>query len=313
MKLFLLAAMSGAIISCGASFRSDSVGAGGSADASAGAAGSGAGGDSSGTTSAGGSAGSGGMIGAGGSVVTSGGGSVGSGGSSGAGGSAGSGGVGGKAGSANAGGAAGGGGAGAAGRAGGGGAAGSVVDAGRDTGAGDAGGPVCKIDSDCKLVDDCCLGCLAKEASFVVPACGQTCFVNPCFGHQVKGVRCVQGACTLAAECDSSVVTCMAPTPACPPGEVPSISGTCWSGQCVKASACRTVKDCSACDPNLYICGTTQTQAGNQVRCVDTPQACGPDRSCSCAGSYVCMPPYRACSSGAMPGSSQLFCSCPNC
>jgi hypothetical protein len=311
MKLFLLTAMSAAIISCGGSFSSDSTGAGGSADASAGAAGSGAGGDPSGTTSGGGSIGSGGTVGRGGSVVTSGGGSSGSGGTIGVGGTVGSGGVGGIGGSTSTGGAAGRGGGGAAGRAGSGGSAGSVVDAGRDTGAGDAGGPTCKIDSDCKLVDDCCLGCLATEASFVVLPCAQQCFINPCSG-KAKGVRCFEGRCTLAAECDSSVVTCMAPTPACPPGEVPSISGTCWTGQCVKASACRTVKDCTECNPTFYICGSTSTQVGTQVRCVDPPPSCGMDRSCSCAGSYVCMPPYGTCNSDPFPV-VHLSCSCPNC
>jgi hypothetical protein len=306
MKLFLLAAMSGAIISCGGSFFSDSSGAGGSGpDASAGGAGGDTSGSAGGTTSTGGTTASGG-VGMGGSVVTGASGSADSGGSSGSGGTVGSGGVPGTGGST-------GGRGGAAGRAGSGGSAGSIVDAGRDTGAGDAGGPTCKIDSHCKLVDDCCLGCLAKEATFVVPPCPQQCLINPCAGHQVKGVRCSQGKCTLAAECDSSVVTCMAPTPACPPGEVPSISGTCWTGQCVKASQCRTVKDCASCDPNFYVCGSTTTQLGNQVRCVDTPPVCGMDRSCSCAGSYVCMAPYSSCSSGPDPGGSHIVCSCPNC
>ena len=203
--------------------------------------------------------------------------------------------------------------AGEGGRGGGGGAGGTVVDAGGDSGAIDAGGPACKIDSDCKLVDDCCLGCLAKEASFPVPPCGMTCIVNPCQPLNVKGVRCQNNVCILAAECDSSVITCRSLPPTCPPGEVPSISGNCWSGQCVRASACRTVKDCSACRPELSICVDTQTQLGNQVRCIDVPPGCQTSRTCTCAGAFACMSPFTSCISDAAPGSSHLFCSCPNC
>jgi hypothetical protein len=169
----------------------------------------------------------------------------------------------------------------------------------------------CKVDSDCKLVDTCCLGCLAKGLDFPVPPCSLQCIVDPCNAIGVKGVRCFEGFCALANECDPSVVACAAAPPPCPAGEVPSIKGTCWSGQCVKASSCRTVKDCMACDAQQTICVRTETQLGNVFRCIDVPAACGPNRTCACAGSVACVAPYRTCTESG--GGTQLNCSCPNC
>jgi hypothetical protein len=279
MKTFVLACASTVLFACGSSFTSGEVGgAAGSVrpDASAGAAG--AGGDTSS-----GAAGSSSSVG----------GSNGTGGSTGAGGSA----SGGAAGSSGAGGAAG--------------SAGSPIDAGRDTGMPDGGATACKIDSDCKLVDDCCLGCIAKGTDFPVPPCAKQCLIDPCkAAGDVKGVRCFEGFCALANECDPSVVACLAMPPMCPPGEVPSISGACWSGHCVKASSCRTVKDCSACDPQQHICVRTEAQIAVTIRCIDVPPTCAMNRTCACAGTYACMSPYRTC---AESSGGALNCSCPTC
>src|SRR5262245_5032577 len=73
-------------------------------------------------------------------------------------------------------------------------------------------------------------------------------------------------------ECDPSVVLCRSLPPTCPPDEVPSTSGTCWSGTCVKASACRNVKDCSACAAEWYACATSWfVSNGATTRCVEIP------------------------------------------
>src|SRR5262249_43244225 len=151
------------------------------------------------------------------------------GGSSGAAGSA-AGGASGAAGSGGAGGATGGGATGGGGRAGAAGSAGAPIDAGRDTGASDGGGAPCKIRSECKLVDNCCLGCIAKGTDFPVPPCPLQCLLDPCQGVGAKGVRCFQGTCALANECDPTAVACDSLPPQCPPGEVPSTMGVCWSG-----------------------------------------------------------------------------------
>jgi hypothetical protein len=79
----------------------------------------------------------------------------------------------------------------------------------------------------------------------------------------------------------------------------------------VKASSCRTVKDCSACDPQQYICVRTEAQIAVTIRCIDVPPACAMNRSCACAGTYACVSPYRTCTESA--GSGSLNCSCPNC
>jgi hypothetical protein len=204
-------------------------------------------------------------------------------------------------------------GAGTGGRGGSTGTGGAKLDSGRDAtsdvGAPDGGVP-CKVDSDCKLVNTCCLGCVAKAADFPVPPCNQGCPIVPCASEGIQGVRCFQGFCSLAPECDPRRAACDSLPPPCPAGEVASIRGSCWSGQCVKASACRTVKDCSVCDPQTTICGQNEALGVNEFRCVDVPPACANNRTCACAGPYVCVPPFSACTTDP---SSHFFCSCPNC
>jgi hypothetical protein len=168
----------------------------------------------------------------------------------------------------------------------------------------------CKNDSDCKLVDTCCLGCVAKGADFAVPPCAQPCVVDPCSTLGAPGVRCYQGACTLANDCDARGVACNYGPPVCLPGELPSVVQSCWSG-CVKASSCLTVRDCTECDPQSYLCVGISFETGNVVRCVDIPPACVADRTCACQGPYACPPPYSTCSENA--GGTGLACSCPNC
>ena len=123
-------------------------------------------------------------------------------------------------------------------------------------------------------------------------------------------MRCAQGKCVLAAECDSRNVTCKSLPEPCPPGQVQSVKGACWGG-CVPASTCRTVADCKACEAEGYLCARQEAQLGPILRCVDIPAQCGNNPSCECASSVACLPPFGTCN--ASMGGRQLNCSCPNC
>ena len=93
------------------------------------------------------------------------------------------------------------------------------------------------------------------------------------------------------AECDTSTVTCRVAPPVCPAGHLPVVSGSCWAGCCVKASACRSVKDCSACSRDSYVCATDQLSTGVlRRRCADVPAACVNDRTCVCLRPTLCEP-----------------------
>lgn len=110
-------------------------------------------------------------------------------------------------------------------------------------------------------------------------------------------------------ECHPSVVLCRSLPPACPAGEVPAISGTCWAGHCVKASACRNVKDCTACSGDQYVCANDFTRGFSRVRCVDVPAVCADDRTCACLQSYICTEGLGHCLGLA----NEFMCECPNC
>ena len=111
-------------------------------------------------------------------------------------------------------------------------------------------------------------------------------------------------------ECDPSVVLCRSLPPVCPAGHVPAIAGTCWAGYCVKASTCRSVKDCASCSSDGDVCVTYVPHAYGLVRCVEVPPACADDRTCGCLRSYICsVSAFRECSGDG----SVFMCECPNC
>ena len=90
-------------------------------------------------------------------------------------------------------------------------------------------------------------------------------------------------------ECDTRVVTCRSLPPACPPGQVPVTSGTCWAGYCVKPSACRSLKDCTDCPADGYVCAVDTHDDGETLtRCPELPASCELDRTCSCLSPYIC-------------------------
>ena len=68
------------------------------------------------------------------------------------------------------------------------------------------------------------------------------------------------GSCEDGVSCDQRFVACDAPTPACPPGQVPSVTGGCW-GPCVDPDYCNceTGAECPdgrACDPAAGRCSS---------------------------------------------------------
>jgi hypothetical protein len=187
-----------------------------------------------------------------------------------------------------------------------------VVDAGSKDAAPpiEAGsGGVCKVDTDCKLSDTCC-GCVALGPNDKAPVCNLQCIQSACSAQQIHGVRCSQGKCVPAPDCDRRNVTCKSLPEPCPPGQVPSVKGTCWGG-CVVASSCLTVADCKPCESEAYLCARQETLPGAVFRCIDAPASCGLNPGCECASSVACIPPYNTCSA-SMSG-KQLNCSCPNC
>jgi hypothetical protein len=93
------------------------------------------------------------------------------------------------------------------------------------------------------------------------------------------------------ADCDTSTVTCRSLPPPCPAGQLPAVSGSCWAGCCVKASACRSVKDCSVCSRDTYVCASDHSDFGLiRTRCADITAACANDRTCTCLRQHMCVP-----------------------
>lgn len=58
----------------------------------------------------------------------------------------------------------------------------------------------------------------------------------------------VKGACEDGVSCDTRMVTCSTPKPACVDGEVPRVVGNCYDGTCVPSDlcTCTTAADCPA-------------------------------------------------------------------
>lgn len=222
------------------------------------------------------------------------------GGSAGNGGLAGNGGVGANAGSS------GNGGAGASG-----GNGGSSASGGSAGSGGAAAGPECESAADCKLFSDCC-NCVGYPASGDTPGgCDSVCKVDRCTELGLKEAACVAGRCVAQVSCDDSGVLCLRPTPVCPSGELPIVSGACWQGGCTPATQCASVKDCSACSGENVACASYQTQLGQEHHCVKIPESCGADATCGCLGPTTCVGGFNVCSENS--GSHGVSCECPAC
>lgn len=177
-------------------------------------------------------------------------------------------------------------------------------------GSGGAGSsPECTQASDCKLFQDCC-SCQAVPSAEQPPMCKMACTTERCdaLGASAKDVACVAGRCVMGFECDPKDVTCKIAVPQCPPGQVPEVSGSCYTQQCVPADECRSVASCADC-AQTDACVSYVAQLGPQHHCVSVP-SCGA-ASCACLGPTVCVGVFNACSDQS--GVEGVTCGCPTC
>jgi len=232
---------------------------------------------SGGTGSASGASGSSGGSAAGGTSGSSGG-SAGRGGSTGANGTSGSG----SAGTSAAGGTSGSGGSGGASGSGG---------SGGTSGSGGSSGSGCQAPEQCRLFSDCC-SCVALGPGEPGPMpCPADCVQDRCSALGVSAAVCSAGQCSAGFNCVGTV-TCPALPPACQPGQVPSISGSCW-GPCVPATQCVSVTNCDQCyTVSGQICVDSDTLAGTHYSfCLRVPERCANMRECACFGESFCPAP----------------------
>lgn len=188
-----------------------------------------------------------------------------------------------------------------------------------DTGSttGEPVGATCEQDSDCKLYTDCCTCDVLANDEAPPPCAIQECFVEVCatldIGQQAPVCR--FGRCTFAkVTCNPSAVICDAAPPNCPVGQLPSVNGDCWSGQCTPVEACDWAPDCAACatDPFDPLVCVLKLQKGPFNVCEPKPVGCGdaPEIDCAC-GAEICdaSPPHTECHD-QVPG---IQCECPFC
>ncbi|MEZ4220372.1 MAG: hypothetical protein R3B13_05530 [Polyangiaceae bacterium] len=192
---------------------------------------------------------------------------------------------------------------------------GGISGSGGSSGAGGSGGaspgPECVQASDCKGFQDCC-SCMAVPNSVNPPGCDAACTDEKCkvLGVDVNKVECIAGRCVMAFDCDTSKVTCKMAEPQCAAGMTPQVKGNCYTGECVDASQCASVPQCSRC-ANDEACSVYQTQLGPQNHCVSVPTDCNGDATCACLGPTTCVNGFNSC--GNMSGIKGVTCDCPVC
>lgn len=178
-------------------------------------------------------------------------------------------------------------------------------------------GSTCEQDSDCELYTDCC-SCDVQAKGETPPACGiMECLIDVCSTLDVgtEAPVCRFGRCTFAKiSCNPLGVQCDVAPPVCPPGQLPSVTEACWSGQCAPIEACDWVPDCETCntdteDPLVCI---FKGQKGAYHVCEPKPVGCGdvPEIDCAC-GAEICegSPPHLKCID-QVPG---IVCDCEFC
>ncbi|HEY8379218.1 MAG TPA: hypothetical protein VIK91_22145 [Nannocystis sp.] len=185
---------------------------------------------------------------------------------------------------------------------------------------GTTGEPVgftCEQDSDCQVHTDCCTcDVLAKDE--LPPPCGiMECLIDVCSTLDIGAGQavCRFGRCTFEkVNCNPAQVLCDALPPNCPPGQLPSVSGACWSGQCAPVEACDWAPDCATCqiDVDPLVCVFKLDPKNPFHVCEPKPADCGdaPEIDCGC-GAEICeaSPPYTSCED-QVPG---IACECPFC
>lgn len=150
--------------------------------------------------------------------------------------------------------------------------------------AGGAGAEVtvaeCATDDDCRIVNDCCT-CAALPKSVKVPECSAVCVQSACPARGLGQAKtaCVANRCVFDLSCDRSQVTCEAPTPTCPAGQLPSVSGPCW-GPCVPAQDCGAVTNCNDCAAG-QVCVRNELQIPS-THCVEASASCLRHPTCEC-------------------------------
>lgn len=178
-------------------------------------------------------------------------------------------------------------------------------------------GATCEQDSDCQLYTDCCT-CDVIANDEAPPACDvPECFAPVCATLDIGAGKpvCRFGRCTFEkVTCNPLIVSCKAQPPNCPPGQIPSVEGDCWSGSCTPVEACDWVPDCKACttDPTDPLVCVFKVQHGAYHECVPKPVGCGdaPEIDCEC-GAEICdaSPPHDVC----LDHDPGIICECPNC
>jgi hypothetical protein len=196
-----------------------------------------------------------------------------------------------------------------------GGSAGAVAGGGGAATGGAAGGSAtaeCTQDSDCKPFEDCCT-CSAVPVGENPSMCKSACTEKKCavLGVSPTAASCVAGRCVKGFECDATKVACAAASPVCDPGEVPQVSGACWTGACVPAEQCASVTSCATCATANFACAAFEMPAGPEAHCVSLPAVCAGNATCACLGPSVCLSPYSSCSD--FSGVMGVACGCPTC
>ena len=171
-------------------------------------------------------------------------------------------------------------------------------------------GGACVKDSDCALHDDCC-DCFAVPAGDDPPICKKGCDQTQCELQAIDQALCRFGVCvTEKVPCDPSKVACNSLPPDCPMGQVASVAGACWSGQCVPATSCDVVPSCDLC-PDNFMCVFKEAQLPMPLgTCEPIPAQCEGKIDCGCAGQTVCVDPFTGCDK---VDDNELRCTCPAC
>lgn len=71
-----------------------------------------------------------------------------------------------------------------------------------------------------------------------------------------------RGTCEGGVDCDRRSVTCRAPEPVCPAGEVAEVEGSCWSFRCVPIDSCRCAGPEQCPMPDMYTCHMFRMRCG---------------------------------------------------
>jgi hypothetical protein len=179
---------------------------------------------------------------------------------------------------------------------------------GGDGGTAPSGEPECLVDSDCKLIDNCCI-CEGVPDGTEEPPCDmEPCLLNTCDSLGLPAgsePACVAGRCVAGFPCDWSETSCDAIPPDCPPGETAQVRDTCY-GPCVPAGECLSVGGCEQCDGGLD-CARKESSTVSD-HCVSRPGVCD-EADCACMGPSVCTEDDEECS--VQDGA--LVCSCTTC